>query len=79
MLPPPKQRGTPEESTLQTSFWPSQQFCEALMLSTPPSGSLPAPQMLPVPLQLVPLSQRPPAHVTLLGEMAPQQTPLLVQ
>src|SRR5687768_14339109 len=56
MLPPPKQRGMPELSSLQTSFIPSQQFCEALML--PPSRSTGAPQMLPSPLQEVPLSQR---------------------
>jgi hypothetical protein len=51
--PPPKQRGMPELSSLQTSL-PAlnelQQFCEALMW--PPSGSTGAPQMLPVGLQL---------------------------
>src|SRR5690606_31188651 len=56
---PPKQRGMPELSTLQTSFLPLQQFWLALMLSVPPSGSSPLPQMLPVALQAVPLSQRP--------------------
>lgn len=79
MRPPPKQRGTPEESTLQTSFCPSQQFCEALTERMPPSGSLPAPQMLPVPLQLVPLLQRPASHTTSLGEMLPQQAAVLLQ
>lgn len=43
-------------SSLQTSFLPSQQFCDALIL--PPSGSTGAPQMLPVPLHDWPLSQR---------------------
>src|SRR5690242_10426141 len=46
----------PELSSLHTSFIPSQQSWEALTL--PPSGSTGAPQMLPRPLQLVPLSQR---------------------
>jgi hypothetical protein len=64
VLPPPKQRGTPDESTLHTAFFPSQQFCEALMFVVPPSGSVPAPQMLPTPLQAEPLSHRPPAQFT---------------
>jgi hypothetical protein len=41
----------PAESRLQTSFFPSQQFCEALSPS--------APQMFPGGLQLPPLVQRP--------------------
>lgn len=53
---PPKHRGMPDVSSLQTSFIPLQQFCEALM--APPSGSTGAPQMFPVALQDVPLSQR---------------------
>jgi len=72
---PPKQRGMPELSSLQTSL-PAlkslQQFCEALML--PPSGRTGAPQMFPVGLQLWPLSQRPPAQVTVpLGLVPPPQ------
>lgn len=55
-LLPPKQRGIPELSSLQTSFIPSQQFCEAFTL--PPSRSTGAPQMLPRPLHAMPLSQR---------------------
>src|SRR5687768_1469169 len=54
---PPKHRGMPALSSLQTSFLPSQQFCDALML--PPPGSTGAPQMLPTGLQACPLSQRP--------------------
>ena len=81
MPPPPKQRGTPDESTLHTAFLPSQQFCEALMSVVPPSGSLPEPQMLPTPLHALPLSQRPPAHVTepLGFTPPPQQSSLPVQ
>lgn len=60
---PPKQRGMPDESSLQTSFEPLQQFCDALIL--PPSGSTLAPQMLPTPLHAWPLSQRPVAQLTL--------------
>ena len=51
------------------------------MSVVPPSGSLPAPQMLPTPLQLWPLSHRPPAHVTEplgLGP-PPQQSPFALQ
>jgi hypothetical protein len=48
--PPPKQRGMPFESALQTAFLPSQQFWEAFSPS--------APQMLPGGLQATPLSQR---------------------
>jgi hypothetical protein len=69
----------PVESTLQTAVLPSQQFCEALMLMTPPSGSLPAPQMLPVELQNEPLSQAPSIHWVLETVPAPQQLPSLVQ
>jgi len=51
---------------------PSQQFWDALMSTAPPSGSVPAPQMLPTPLQACPLSQRPPMHFTLpLGLITP--------
>src|SRR5687767_201232 len=57
-LPPPKQRGMPEVSSLQTSFMPSQQFWDALTSTVPPSRKMVAPQMLPVPLHAVPLSQR---------------------
>ncbi|HEX9106462.1 MAG TPA: hypothetical protein VF832_04530 [Longimicrobiales bacterium] len=46
---PPKQRGMLFESSLQTFFLPSQQFCEAFAPV--------APQMLPGGLQDVPLSQ----------------------
>ena len=57
---PPKQRGMPALSRLQTSFWPSQQACDAFTLNVPPSGSgKGAPQMLPTGLQACPLSQRP--------------------
>lgn len=45
---PPKQRGMPDESSLQTSRMPLQQFCEALI--EPPSRSTGAPQMFPTPL-----------------------------
>lgn len=48
---PPKQRAMSLESSLQTAFLPSQQFCEALK-------PLIAPQMLPGGLQAVPLLQR---------------------
>lgn len=69
---PPKHRGMPAPSSLQTSFKPLQQFCDALML--PPSGSTLAPQMLPTGLQAVPLSQRLPVQVTLpLGLVPPPQ------
>jgi len=72
VLPPPKQRGMPDESSLQTSFLPSQQSCEALIF--PPSGSTGAPQMLPTGLQAWPLSQRPVLHTTLpLGLVPPPQ------
>jgi hypothetical protein len=64
----------PETSTLQTVFFPSQQFCEALM---PPPSKTSAPQMLPVPLQACPLSQRPfgaPLQTTVpFGFMPPPQ------
>src|SRR5687767_6295502 len=63
---PPKQRGMPALSSLQTSFLPSQQFCDALML--PPLGSTGAPQMLPTGLQSWPLSQR---LVTMSQETSP--------
>ena len=55
---PPKQRGMPARSSLQTAFFPSQQFCEALTSTLPasPSG---APQMLPTGLHDWPLSHRP--------------------
>lgn len=46
---PPKQRAMPLESSLQTVFLPSQQFCEALLPK--------APQMLPGGLQAWPLVQ----------------------
>jgi hypothetical protein len=72
-LCPPKHLGTPAESTLQTAVLPSQQFCEALMLMTPPSGSLPAPQTLPVELQDAPGPQWPSVHWTLEIVPAPQQ------
>ena len=52
----------PPVPSLQTSFMPLQQFCEAL--TEPPSRSTGAPQMLPTPLHDWPLSQRPPAHTT---------------
>jgi hypothetical protein len=52
----------PDESTLQTSFMPSQQFCVALML--PPSPSTFSPQMLPTGLHDRPLSHRPSVHFT---------------
>ena len=48
VVPPPKHRGMPLESSLHTAFLPSQQSCEALA---------PTPQMLPGGLQPVPLSQ----------------------
>src|SRR5687767_8804659 len=54
---PPKHRGMPALSSLQTSFLPSQQFCDALML--PPPGNTGAPQMFPTGLHDCPLSQRP--------------------
>ena len=53
---PPKQRGIPLESSLQTSLWPSQQSCGALML--PPPGSTGAPQVSPTFWQAVPWVQR---------------------
>jgi hypothetical protein len=72
MLMPPKQRGIPELSSLQTSFLPSQQFCEALI--EPPSGSTGAPQMFPDPLQAIPLSQRLPLQLTVpFGLLPPPQ------
>ena len=78
--PPPKQRGTPAESTLQTSLWPSQQATLALgTLTVPPSGSLPEPQTLPVGSQELPLSQRPALQVTLEMVPLPQQMALPVQ
>lgn len=55
----------------------SQQSWEALTLTLPPSGSFAVPQVLPTPLQLWPLSQRPPAQSTLpLGLMPPPQQSL---
>jgi hypothetical protein len=72
--PPPKQRGIPERSSLQTSFFPSQQFCDALIITVPPSGSGAVPQMLPTPLQAWPLSHRPLEHCTEpLGFIPPPQ------
>jgi len=47
---PPKQRMMPFASGLQTSFLPSQQFCDAFT-------SFEAPQMLPGGLHAPPLSQ----------------------
>lgn len=47
---PPKHRSTPFESGLQTSFFPSQQFCDAFT-------SVEAPQMFPGGLHAPPLSQ----------------------
>jgi hypothetical protein len=47
---PPKQRMMPLESGLQTSFFPSQQFCDAFT-------SVEAPQMFPGGLHAPPLSQ----------------------
>ncbi len=72
-LPPPKQRGMPELSSLQTSFIPSQQSWEALIF--PPSRSTGAPQMFPRPLHDWPLSQRlvPGSHTTLPCAGAPPQ------
>ena len=52
----------PPVSSLQTSFMPLQQFCEALI--EPPSRSTGAPQILPTPLHDCPLSQRPAVHRT---------------
>ena len=66
---PPKQRGMPPVSSLQTSFIPLQQFCDAL--TAPPSRSTGAPQMLPTPLHDWPLSQRPAAHNTEPFEFTP--------
>ena len=60
--PPPKQRGMPLLSSLQTAFLPSQQFCEAF--TEPPSRRTGAPQMFPDGLQLVPLLQRPVSQLT---------------
>lgn len=57
--PPPKQRGMPDESSLQTAFFPSQQSWDAGMC--PPSGSTGAPQVAPGGLQACPLSQRIPS------------------
>ena len=69
---PPKQRGIPLESSLQTAWFPLQQFWGALIL--PPSGSTEAPQMLPTGWQALPLSQPPPTHMTLpLGLVPPPQ------
>jgi hypothetical protein len=55
---PPKQRGMPFESNLQTSCLPKQQFCDALTLSHSGSsfGQAP-PQMFPGGLHAPPLSQ----------------------
>jgi hypothetical protein len=53
---PPKQRGMPVASSLQTALWPSQQSCGALML--PPPGSTGAPQVSPTFWQAVPWVQR---------------------
>ncbi len=50
VLFPPKHRRMPFESGLQTSFFPSQQFCDAFT-------SVLAPQMFPGGLQAPPLSQ----------------------
>lgn len=55
----------PDASSLQTERMPSQQFCDALMLTEPPSGSVAVPQMLPTPLHDRPLSQRPALQLTL--------------
>jgi len=82
----------PLKSSLQTSFLPSQQFCEALTVMTPPSGYLAgppsgswgAPQILPTPLQDWPLSHRPDPtasgrHCTVpLGLMPPPQQELFI-
>lgn len=54
----------PDASSLQTARMPSQQFCEALMLTEPPSGSVAVPQMFPTPLHALPLLQRPPVQRT---------------
>jgi hypothetical protein len=60
VLPPPKHRGMPALSRLQTSLCPSQQSWGALTLNVPPSGrGKGAPQMLPTGLQACPWSQRP--------------------
>jgi hypothetical protein len=53
---PPKQRGIPEESSLQTALWPSQQSWGALML--PPPGRTGAPQVSPTFWHAVPWVQR---------------------
>ncbi len=75
--PPPKQRGMPETSSLQTAFLPSQQSCDALIITVPPSGSGAVPQMFPTPLQARPLSQRPPTHCTVpFGFVPPPQQAL---
>jgi hypothetical protein len=79
-LSPPKHLGIPDESTLHTAFWPSQQFWEALMKRVPPSGSLPAPQTLPLALQDTPVSHQPSEHRTLGGLIPPpQQLPASLQ
>jgi len=83
---PPKHRGMPELSSLQTSLpgvitppfeiLPLQQSCFALMLPRPPSGSgtTGAPQMFPTGLQAFPLLQVPELHSTwLIGSPPPQQ------
>ncbi|WNZ64810.1 hypothetical protein QEG98_14785 [Myxococcus sp. MxC21-1] len=77
---PPKQRGTPTESTLHTAFMPSQQASRAFTSMMPPSGSWPLPQMLPTGLQPFGLSQRLSRQLTALDSFSPpQHTPSLVQ
>lgn len=49
-VPPPKQRQMAFASCLQTAFFPSQQFCDALVAPLPP-------QMFPGGLQAWPLEQ----------------------
>ena len=57
VVPPPKQRGMPLESSLQTALWPSQQSWGAAM--DPPSGRIAAPHSSPSDWQPEPLLQRP--------------------
>jgi hypothetical protein len=78
-LAPPKHLGVPDASSLHTARWPLQQFWEALMARTPPSGSLAEPHTLPAALQDTPLSHRSPAHWTLAIVPAPQQLLLSLQ
>ncbi len=70
----------PEPSNLQTLFTPpapfepSQQLEFAFTEKIPPSGNRTLPHRLPTPLHDWPLSQRPPAHITLpLGLLPPPQ------